>query len=205
VILDLPQGGPGWIFASAESLLALVIGAGVAGVCSGGLALSARNGGPMQPIAGRAFGASVVAMAGIGAAAALGVAGAAAQLSRVAASVPAHAIDGELALCFLLYLLVGATAAALDIQAMLQGGADGAHRFARQIWRLCVALFLAAGSFFLGQQKLLPALLRGTPLLIIPVFAPLVIVSFWLLRARLATMLRGPARTATIAMSERAA
>ena len=205
MILDLPQGSTAWFFAAAESLIALVIGAGVAGVCSGGVALFARESGTLRRFAGRAFGVSTLVMSGAGAAAALSVAAAGVQLNGVAANLPARVIDGELAQSFFLYLLVGATAMALDIRSLLQGDTDNAFHLARQLWRLCVALFLAAGSFFLGQQKLLPALLRGTPLLFVPQLAPLVIVSFWLLRARLAAMLRGPASTGAITMAERAA
>ncbi|HEX4078594.1 MAG TPA: hypothetical protein VHX61_06945 [Rhizomicrobium sp.] len=205
MIVDLPTDGPGWIYAAAESLLALVIGAGVASVCAGGAALLARNGGGLQSVAGRVFGFSLLVMSGVGAAAAPGVAAAGLLLSRSAVNAPVHAIDGELAQCFYLYLLVGATAAALDIRSVLQGGIAGAHRFARQLWRLCVALFLGAGSFFLGQQKLLPALLRGTPLLFVPALAPLVLVGFWLLCARVVSLLRGVGGGRSIAMAGRAA
>jgi hypothetical protein len=50
---------------------------------------------------------------------------------------------------------------------------------------LCTAPTIATGSFFLGQQKFLPQALHGSPLLFIPVFAPLLATAFWLVRRRL--------------------
>ncbi len=51
--------------------------------------------------------------------------------------------------------------AALDFKVILQGGISGAARIARHLWRMCFALFFAAGSFFLGQQKVMPVWMRG--------------------------------------------
>jgi hypothetical protein len=50
---------------------------------------------------------------------------------------------------------------------------------------MCVALFFAAASFFLGQQKVMPAWMHGSPLLFVPALAPLVAMAGWLLRPRL--------------------
>src|SRR5207248_11708719 len=55
-----------------------------------------------------------------------------------------------------LYLVFGSFAslfAALDLKVILRGGISGAARIARHLWRMCFALFFAAASFFLGQQK----------------------------------------------------
>ena len=40
---------------------------------------------------------------------------------------------------------------------------DGAPRIARHLWRLCTALTVATGSFFLGQQQMLPKSWHGSP------------------------------------------
>ena len=84
------------------------------------------------------------------------------------------------------YFIVGIAvlAACGDAHAILRGGLSGAQRLARHLWRMCLALFFAAGSFFLGQQQLLPALARGSPLLFLPALAPLVLMVFWLVRLR---------------------
>src|SRR5205814_7606394 len=86
-----------------------------------------------------------------------------------------------------LYLVFGSFAslfAALDLKVILRGGISGAARIARHLWRMCFALFFAAASFFLGQQKVMPAFMHGSPLLFIPAFAPLVFMLFWLVRTR---------------------
>jgi len=44
-----------------------------------------------------------------------------------------------------------------DLKMILRGGISGAQRVSRHLWRMCVALLIAATSFFLGQQQVLPA------------------------------------------------
>jgi hypothetical protein len=86
---------------------------------------------------------------------------------------------------YYVFLLVGVFAAASDLKVILKGGITGPSRVARHLWRMCVSLGVATGSFFLGQQRFLPAFLHGSPLLFIPVFAPLVLMFYWLIRVRL--------------------
>ena len=55
----------------------------------------------------------------------------------------------------------------------------------RHSWRMCFALFSAAGSFFPAQlPKLIPAL-RGSPLLIVPVVGLLIAMFYWMVRVRI--------------------
>jgi hypothetical protein len=49
---------------------------------------------------------------------------------------------------------------------------------------MSVALFIAAGSFFLGQPQVFPAALRKTNLLFVPAVLPLILMIFWLFRIR---------------------
>lgn len=67
---------------------------------------------------------------------------------------------------------------------ILRGGISGAPRIARHLWRMCLALFIATGSFFFGQQKVMPEFVRGTPILLALAIAPLVLMIFWLIRVR---------------------
>ena len=69
-----------------------------------------------------------------------------------------------------------------DVRVMLAGAPRGAHRIARHLWRMCFALFVAAGSFFLGQAQVFPKPIRILPLLAIPALMPLVLLPFWLAR-----------------------
>ena len=73
-------------------------------------------------------------------------------------------------------------AAAGDIRMMLLGGLAGAHRIARHLWRMCFSLFIASGSFFLGQAQVFPKPIRIFPLLAIPALLPLVLLLYWMVR-----------------------
>ena len=69
-----------------------------------------------------------------------------------------------------------------DARVILTGGLQGPQRIARHLWRMCFALFVASGSFFLGQAKVFPKPMRIYPLLAIPALLPLVLLIYWLAR-----------------------
>lgn len=73
-------------------------------------------------------------------------------------------------------------AAAGDIRMIVRGGITGAARVARHLWRMCFGLFIATGSFFLGQQQVIPAVLRKQYLLVPLAVLPLVLLIYWLIR-----------------------
>jgi uncharacterized membrane protein len=78
-------------------------------------------------------------------------------------------------------------AAAGDLRMLLRGGVFGMQRIVRHLWRMCLGLFIATGSFFLGQgSKMFPSLFRDSPLLFIPAFLPLLLLIFWVFRVRFA-------------------
>ena len=58
--------------------------------------------------------------------------------------------------------------AAGDVRMIAHGGVSGAKRIVRHLWRMSIAFFIAAASFFLGQQKVMPAYMRGSKLLFVP-------------------------------------
>ena len=82
-----------------------------------------------------------------------------------------------------------ALAAALDLKVILNRGITGGPRIARHVWRMCAALFVAVGSFFLGQQRVMPEFMQGSPWLFVPPLAVLAMMVFWLLRLRLAKLI----------------
>jgi len=82
-------------------------------------------------------------------------------------------------------------AAAGDIRMLLRGGVFGNKRIVRHLWRMCFGFFVATGSFFLGQQQVFPAWLRGSSVLFIPALLPLVLLIFWLFRVRLTNAYKG--------------
>ena len=47
---------------------------------------------------------------------------------------------------------------------------------------MCFSLFIASGSFFLGQAKVIPKPIRIFQLLAIPALLPLVLLLYWLAR-----------------------
>lgn len=67
---------------------------------------------------------------------------------------------------------------------MLVRGISGKRRIARHLWRMCFGWFIATGSFFLGQQQVFPAWLRGSPVFLVPALLPLVLLILWLIRVR---------------------
>ena len=99
--------------------------------------------------------------------------------STPAGSGPVFAVAG---LCLL--------AGLLDLNAILRSPLTPARRIARHLWRMCFAFFIATGSFFIGQQDILPAAWRGSPVLLLLGFAPFAVMAFWLARVRLGKRLR---------------
>jgi len=79
-----------------------------------------------------------------------------------------------------------------DLRTVLRGTLTPVQRLSRHLWRMCFAFFIATGSFFLGQQKVMPEAVRGSPILFVLAFAPFALMAFWLVRVRLGNMVRRP-------------
>lgn len=86
---------------------------------------------------------------------------------------------------YFIFVIVMALAAAGDLKMILRGGISGVARITRHLWRMCTAFFIATGSFFLGQQKIMPADMHGSYILLGLALAPLALMIFWLIRVRL--------------------
>lgn len=82
------------------------------------------------------------------------------------------------------FAVVAAIAALCDLGVVLKKGIAGHRRIARHLWRMALALFVALGSFFVGQQDELPAFVQGSPALFAPMLIALALLVFWLIRAR---------------------
>ena len=78
-----------------------------------------------------------------------------------------------------------------DLSAILRKKLTPAQRLSRHLWRMCFAFFIATGSFFLGQQDVMPQSVRGSPILFVLAFAPFAVMAFWLVRVRLGKRFRG--------------
>ena len=93
-----------------------------------------------------------------------------------------------------MYFFLGSVAllsAAGDVRMLVRGGVFGVHRIARHLWRMCFSLFIATGSFFLGQQQVFPHWLRKTNALFLPAILPLILLIFWLFRVRFTNAYQG--------------
>ena len=120
----------------------------------------------------------------------LGVAALFLALARIAAMQPGGVLEGQSYEIGVAFGLVALFAAALDLRVVQRGGLSGTPRIARHLWRMCLALFMATGSFFLGQQQVMPEVVRGSPILFIPALAPLAAMVFWLVRVRVGRVFR---------------
>lgn len=94
-----------------------------------------------------------------------------------------HGVDGVSHVVSYVFGGVCLWAGLMDLVTLRRGGLYAADRISRHLWRLCLALFIASGSFFLGQMKFIPAALRGPHIWVIALL-PLGLLIFWLIRVR---------------------
>jgi uncharacterized membrane protein len=74
-----------------------------------------------------------------------------------------------------------------DVRVMRSGVARGGPRLARHLWRMCFALFIAAGSFFSIRErvaKVLPEPFTTAPMRALPILLVFGAMSYWLWRVR---------------------
>jgi uncharacterized membrane protein len=110
------------------------------------------------------------------------VGAAAIKIGLDALNSPTGTMNGVPSLMMFIFGTVALLAALGDIRMIRAGGLQGAQRIARHLWRMCFSLFIASGSFFLGQAKVIPKPIRILPLLAIPAMLPLVLMLYWLAR-----------------------
>lgn len=99
-----------------------------------------------------------------------------------------------------MFFFVGSVAllsAAGDLRMLLRG-VTGTQRLVRHLWRMCFALFIASGSFFLGpsnrplrllrtiglRQELFAAVFGKAGVLLLLAVLPLILMIFWVVRMR---------------------
>jgi uncharacterized membrane protein len=104
---------------------------------------------------------------------------------------PGNNIEGVPAGMMFFMATIVLFAAIGDARMIRAGGIQGTRRVARHLWRMCLGLFIASGSFFLGQMKFIPEPVRILPLLLALAVSPLVILLFWMWRVRIKQNLRG--------------
>jgi uncharacterized membrane protein len=90
---------------------------------------------------------------------------------------------------FMLFFIaaVMAMAAAGDIRVMRSGPLRGGARLARHLWRMCFALFIAAGSFFSIEARvarILPEPFTTPAMRMLPIALVFIAMFYWLWRVR---------------------
>src|SRR5215467_5112331 len=114
-----------------------------------------------------------------------------------AATSPTGVKEGYPAPAYFVFGLFALLFGSGDVRMLVHGGVFGEKRIARHLTRMCFALFIAAGSFFLGPsnrplrlmmtlgfgRQVFPALLRP-PVLVLLTVLPLVLMILWLFRLR---------------------
>ena len=104
---------------------------------------------------------------------AFGVAAMGATLGLRAAASPDGMLDAAPGSDYFVFAVFPLLAGLLDLRVIGRGGSSGAGRLARHLWRMGFALFIAASSLFLGQQRVFPVALRGASVRFVPELAVL--------------------------------
>ena len=99
-------------------------------------------------------------------------------------------LDGYPALFYFAFGGAALIGAVLDARMIARGGYGGAQRTTRHLTRMCLAMYMATASFFLGQAKLFPAQVRESGVLTVPVVLVIGAMLYWLARVRLWPALR---------------
>ena len=104
-----------------------------------------------------------------------------------AARAPTGEVPGPFAILALGSICL--VAGLLDLNFIVRGRLSPTQRISRHLWRTCFAFFIATGSFFLGQQDVMPRAVRGSPVLLVLAFAPFALMLFWLVRVRFSKLI----------------
>jgi len=99
-----------------------------------------------------------------------------------AANSPTGTKDGSAAGLYFAFVGIASLAGVLDLRMIRRGGVAGAQRLTRHLWRMCTALFIAVGSFFLGQPQVFPVAIRNTGILAVPTLLVILSLGYWLYR-----------------------
>jgi len=95
---------------------------------------------------------------------------------------------------FMLFFLATVTSLAAlgDVRVMRAGALRAAPRLARHLWRMCFALFIAAGSFFSIRARVarvLPEAFTTPGMRALPILLIFVAMFYWLWRVRIRRIL----------------
>ncbi|MES1198976.1 MAG: hypothetical protein ABUS48_03250 [Pseudomonadota bacterium] len=112
---------------------------------------------------------------------------------------PSGTVDGQPPQALYVFATIGTLAALCDLKIVFRRGIAGPQRIARHAWRMSLALLVATGSFFLGQQQVMPVFIQGSPWLILAALYPLPLLIFWVFYVRLSKRFRDEAPAPAVA------
>jgi hypothetical protein len=105
-------------------------------------------------------------------------------------STPTHLLEGYSPKLYFAFGSVALIGTLLDVRMLAHGGFAGAARTTRHLTRMCLAMFMATSSFFLGQAKLFPPAVRESGVLRVPVLLVVAGLLYSLVRIQLWPRLR---------------
>ncbi len=113
--------------------------------------------------------------------------------SLISALVTARGGKPGFAIPLVMFGLVALGGGFGDRRMLRADGLQGTARLRRHLWRMCLALFIAAASFFLGPVARVPEPLRALPFRLIPLVV-LLTMAYWLWhhRSKRTRSQRGP-------------
>lgn len=118
---------------------------------------------------------------------AIGIAFVSIAAGLIAFYSPRRVLNGVPFVMSLFMAAVLMLAAAGDVRVMRSGMPRGGERLARHLWRMCFALFIAAGSFFSIRErvaKILPEPFTTAPMRALPILLLFGAMLYWLWRVR---------------------
>ncbi len=118
------------------------------------------------------------------------VAAAGFTFSVMAASAPDNMLDKYHPPLYFIFGSVALLLTAFDVRMIARGGITGAARLTRHLLRMCLAMFIATASLFLGQPKVFPMAIRHSGLLPVPVLLVVAALLYSLIRIRVWPRLR---------------
>ena len=104
---------------------------------------------------------------------------------QMGAASPSGTVDGSPPQAFFIFMFAGAAAAFGELNVILRKTISDTARIARHLWRMCVSLFFASGSLFLGQPQVFPDWFNASPAPFVLALAPLVAMIIWLVIVRI--------------------
>lgn len=113
---------------------------------------------------------------------ALGIAAYDVKLGMEALASSTGSINGIPAPAMFIFGGMALLAAIGDLLAMTRKEFPARYRVGRHLWRMCLALWIATASFFLGQANFIPEPLRILPLLVFPVLLVFGATIYWIVR-----------------------